>query len=359
MVTAGQMIYLNGFGAGACLTISACAFQELNRRVSSDAISFFVYKDADSGFNHGTPSGVFASGVDTSSVIINAGCLDLATSPTGCSADPNAIDETRGTILSITFPALTTSQFAGLNIQEPGNYSATVPSAGYNLAPAVAVQFDVRSPAGATMQFGVGECVSEFYPIGPAWQTLSIALGTLQTPSESSIACPPDITDTNILFTVTTNGVRQTAASTVLLDNIQFTPVPSRQTSATSLPLSTQTYGVTPQEDYPIPTDQVNRNLATTYESALTMLALFARGQAQDISSAMNVANALDYALHHDNRGDPIPIANGSTGLHSSYEAGDLAFLNPQAPSVGAGHNQRFFRDRRGLGIYCTGDRRL
>jgi hypothetical protein len=335
--TAGQMISLKGVGAGACLTISACAFQLLSQRVSLDAGGFFVYKDADSGFNHGTPSGVFASGVDTSAVIINAGCVDLATSPTGCSADPNALDETRGTVLSITFPDLIDSQFAGLNIQEPSNYSATVPSAGYNLTPANAVRFDVRSPGGATMQFGVGGCVSGFYQIGPTWQTLSISLSTLQTPSQSSVACPPDITNTNILFTVTTNSSAQAAASTVLLDNIQFMPVPSRQASAISLPLSTQTFGVPPQQDYPIPTDQVNRNLATTYESALTMLALFGRGQVQDISSAMNVANGLDYALHHDNHGDPIPVANGSTGLHSSYEAGDLAFLNPQAPSVGAG----------------------
>jgi hypothetical protein len=65
------------------------------------------------------------------------------------------------------------------------------------------------------------------------------------------------------------------------------------------------------------------------------MLALFARGQTTDVSNALTVANALDYALHHDNHGDPIPILNGSTGLHSSYDQATLpasASLHPNSP---------------------------
>jgi hypothetical protein len=147
------------------------------------------------------------------------------------------------------------------------------------------------------------------------------------------------------LFSVATNDVHDTGGATVLIDNIRFTPVPARvsQGSETlSLPLSTQTFGVVPQLSS-FPPDQVNRNVASTYEAALTVLALLHRGQPADLASAQAIANALDYALKHDNHGDPIPVApDGSVGLHNAYESGDIAFLNgQQAPKLGQAGDAR------------------
>lgn len=158
--------------------------------------------------------------------------------------------------------------------------------------------------------------------------------------------CPPDFSSVHLLFAVqTVAGSQSQGQETILLDNIQYTPMPVAQgNNSLGLPVSTQTFGVVPQETLPIPTDQVNRNLATVYESALTILALLNRDQGQDASNALGIAQTLDYALNHDTHGDPVPTAPGSTsgcfsgipaqqcGLHSAYIDGNISFLNSQKP---------------------------
>jgi hypothetical protein len=62
-------------------------------------------------------------------------------------------------------------------------------------------------------------------------------------------------------------------------------------------------------------------------------VALLARGTAQDLLLAQLIADTFDYALHHDNHGDALPVApDGSGGLHNAYENGDLALFNNQQP---------------------------
>ena len=328
--TVGQTIVLNGTGVAACASISSCAYQELNQSATEDTNNFWVFKDADSGLNHGVPSGVFVQQVAFSSIVIDTGCVDLATSATGCSSDPNAIDVTRGTVLRIAFPGLSGVQFAGVNIQEPSDFSPNVPSLGYNFTSASSIQFDARSPQNATVRFGVGGCVTPYIPVPPTWTSMSISL--------SSLSCKPDLTNVHLLFAVSADLKIGSTGASILLDNIRFLPLPSSEASVLSLPVSTRTVGVPPHQNYPIPTDQVNRNPSTVYEVALTIAAFLARGQAQDIANATVLANTLDYALHHENSGDPVPMLNGSIGLHTAYEAGDISFLNAQAPSVGSGH---------------------
>src|SRR5262249_39101244 len=75
----------------------------------------------------------------------------------------------------------------------------------------------------------------------------------------------------------------------------------------------------------------------TVYESALTILSLLRRSQGNDAANALKIADALEYALQHDNQGDAVPtLADGSVGLHNAYSSGDLGLLNNQAPN-GAG----------------------
>ena len=147
-------------------------------------------------------------------------------------------------------------------------------------------------------------------------------------------------TSLGVLFTVS----RYPNAGTVLLDNIKFTPMPSRMNQdgeTLSLPLSTQTFGVVPQTSS-FPPDQVNRNIAAVYESAATLLSFLHRGQQGDVNNALEIAMALDYALFHDNHGDPLPISpmnpNGcyggaratQCGMHNAYEDGDIGLFNSQ-----------------------------
>lgn len=340
-VTLGVVV-LNALGQS---TVSDLAYQLLLQRAIANQSSFYVYQDADSGFNHGFLSGFFAGtgngAPPPGSITLDPACIDDSTSANGCSSDVTRIDTTRGTVLRLTFGSLSGTKFVGLNIEEPENWGTTQAGNGYNLEPATSVTFDVRSPNGATVQFGVGGCNTNYLVLPPTWTTLTIKL--------DSLGCLPDLSNTHILFTVAT-GVDN--SGTVLLDNIRLTPVPTRQTTdpkALSLPLSYQTFGVIPNENstptdpfFVFPPDVVNRNTSGVYEASLTLLALLARGQSDDLTSANEIANALDYALSADSHGDPVPIGPNNTsgcylnigsmpcGFHSAYESGDLALLNTQ-----------------------------
>jgi hypothetical protein len=318
----------------------SAAYQELHQRAVANASNFYVYQDQDSGLNHGYPSGWFGT---ISAITIDTGCIDNpADTVTGCypSSNTTALDLTHGTVFRVTFASLASDQFAGLNIEEPLNWGANGQPAsnGYNLTGATAVSLDVRSPGGISVQFGVNSCTTSFIRL-PASTTYTTMTFTLDT---NSLSCTPDLTSVHLLFTVVTNGSEAGAGGTVLMDNIRFTPVPPRtaQGSETlSLPLSTQTFGVVPQTQAPFPPDQANRNIAATYEAALSVLGFLARGTPQDLVDAQSIANALDYALHNDNQGDPLPVApDGSAGLHNAYSSGDIALLNGQSTGALAGN---------------------
>ena len=111
-----QKVSLSGIGLGSCAKVSDCAYQELNARAMANQNAFYVYRDADSGFNHGFPSGLFGN-IDLSTIAINPACIDTPdpASPSGCSTDSSRFDGTRGTVFGVTFPAMSEEQFAGLN----------------------------------------------------------------------------------------------------------------------------------------------------------------------------------------------------------------------------------------------------
>ena len=348
-----QSAALSGPGLGTITNIGSSAYQLLNARTSANQASFYVYQDQDSGFNHGFPSGEFG---DLGSIASDAGCINNpADMATGCfmPGDTMHYDVTQGTVFRFTFTS--PQELTGVNIEEPENWGVLSANHecqaqggmyscnGYDLRGATTVEFDVRSPDGATVYFGVGRCTlqnsTQLLP-SFSFQHMSYPLSMF---SECQFG-PFDLANMNVLF-----GVQTTQSGTVLLDNIQFTPTPSRSGQMAgetlSLPFSTQSFGVVPQSAKPIPPDQNNRNMTTVYESALTMLALLHRGQQSDLANAKEIANALDYALFHDNHGDYTPQspmmeqsgcysrctpATCSCGLHSAYEEGDIGLLNDQ-----------------------------
>jgi len=322
-----------------CGNISDCAYQLLNQRSMASRANFFVYKDADSALNHSFASGLFGN-INLTGVLLDASCVDDPAAPSGCSSDLSKLDREHGTVFRFKYPALSGSSFVGLNWQEPENYSPAIASLGYNLLPADQVVFEARSPDSVKVQFGVGGCVTNFYQLGPLWNSYTISIeDLLPPPGPSNVTCPTDLSDTHILFTVATNASMSPNGGTVLLDNIRFLPVPLRQFSdpkALSLPLGNETFGAVVQNA--LTPDQVNRNLAPIYEAAATILALLKRGRPEDVENALRVADALDYALHHDNRGNPLPVApDGSRALRSAYQGGDIALLNGQASGAQAG----------------------
>ena len=316
------------------------AYEELRQRIVANTNNFYVYLDQDSGLNHGFPSGFFGT---INAITIDTGCIDDPTdSSIGCypASNGTALDLTNGTVFRVTFSPLSGNQYAGINIEEPLNWGADGQPAsnGYDLSGATALSLDVRSPGGLSVQFGVNSCVTNFLqlPASTTYTHLSFMLDT------TSLSCVPNLTSVHLLFTVTTNAFQAPAGGTLLMDNIRFTPAPSRTAQGPetlSLPLSTQTFGVVPQFQSPFPPDQVNRNIATVYEGALSLLSFLARGTAQDLADAQLIAKGLDYALHDDNQGDLLPVAPGGfAGLHNAYSSGDIALLNGQSTGALAGN---------------------
>lgn len=330
--------------------ISDAAYSRIIQWTVANQASFYVYQNADSGFNHGIPSGFFGS-VDK--IQLNAACIDDPGAANGCSTDTNRLDRVRGTALRISFAPIPPGNFAGVSIEEPENFGAQPRGNGYDLRGANQVVFDVRSPGGIKVQFGVGGCTTNFItiPAGQTYKQMSIPL--------NSLGCQPDLTKVQLLFTVVTNDINAPNGGTVLLDNIRFEPVPTSRQTALGFPPSSQTFGVAPLQTpasgrVSFPSDQGLQNLSTSYESALAIVALLDRATNQDLGYARLIANAFHYALSHDNRGSRLPTApDGSAGLHNGYASGDLALFNDQGAGGGRASDIRLAGFNCGASGFC------
>jgi len=302
----------------------AKAFMLLARRADENRSGFWVYKDADSAFNHGFPSGLFGA---LDRIAVNGACIEEPATPSACSTDLARLDRVRGTVIRIAFSPLHTGEFAGINFEEPEHWGSQPRGVGYDLTGATALSLRARSPNGARVQFGVGGRTTPFVTIPTTWTTLTFRLSDLNPPG--------NIRDVHLLFTVVTNDAHASAGAILFLDDVRYTPVPARQATVPSLPLSNETFGVVPRASAPFPFDQATRNLATVYEAAIAIQALIHRGTPADAVRARELTAALRYALAHDNHGDPLPVAaDGSRGLHNGYEGGDLPLLNDAVPGL-------------------------
>lgn len=333
--------------AHAGATLSAGAYELLNQRAAEGTARFYVYRDADSGLNHGFPSGFFGA---VKKVAIDTACIDDAAAANGCSSDPLRLDERRGTVLRIKFAPQNPGVYSGIYLEEPQGFVSSHAGTGYDLTGAARILFSFRSPTGIEVQFGVAERLTP-------WTTLaksrSYATGCIALRGSAAQVCPAGaalkldldfpapLKSVHLLFTVVTNDQHAARGGVVLLDDIFYDPLPTRQQDAIGLPRSTETFGTIPArhaQSGPVrlPPDQVNRNIASIYEASLTIIALLARGSGEDVHNALAIADALAYALAHDNQGDPLPAgAHGSAGLHNAYKSGDLALLNGQGPGAG------------------------
>jgi len=240
--------------------ISDAAYPLLNERVAANQTNFFVYKDADSGFNHGFPSGFFASN-DTlrNQIQLNAASVNDDSAPSGVTTDPNALDRERGTVLRVALPSLTGSQFVGVHIEEPEHFGAGTAapgSIGYDLTGAQRVMFDARSPSpsGLDVQFGVGGLNTDRtqpFHIGSTFAPFTVELDNLRNP-DTNLPQNLNRASVHLLFTVLASGDYEQDGGIILLDNIRFDPVPSNPIPKPegpprlSFPLGNQTFGVVP-----------------------------------------------------------------------------------------------------------------
>lgn len=314
----------------------------VNQLVSANRSKFAVYEDSDSGLNHGFPSGWFPGGPVLSKIHLGTACVYDSASPSGCATDTSRIDQTRGTVMRVTFDPLAGDEFVGINIEEPENFGVDPRGIGYDLRGAASICFDAASPtptaANFKVQFAVAQHSTAFLSIPSQWTQFCYDLSSLGLTSS-------DLSQVHFLFTIVSNSMNAGSGGTILLDNIHFSPVPSAQGAAISFPLANQVVGVIPAPEaltgrVPIPPDQVLANLTTTYESAIAAIALLSTGNPQDAYNARAIADAFLYALGHENQGDPLPLApDGSAGLHNAMFSGDLPLFNDQGP--GQGHQRQ------------------
>jgi hypothetical protein len=302
----------------------------LNARVAAHRTSFDIYRDAGSAFNRGT----LAEGAK---VHADPSCIDDAASAGGCSSDLQRLDRTRGTVLRVTFDAVTAKEPAAASIEEPAQWSVHRTGRGYDVSGATAIVFDVRSPDanGIDVRFGAGERLTDFVhvPGGSAFTTITLPLQFLDEAA---------LRDLHVLFTVATDGARAPNGGTLLIDNIRFLPAPASLANAIGFPLASESFGIVAASRplsprVTIPVDEATRNASTIYDSALTLLALLDRGTTDDVANARVIADAFHHALHHDNHGRPlVGSADGDSKqaaptLRNGYRAGELPLVNDQS----------------------------
>lgn len=112
------------------------AYWLLNQRVTANQTNFFVYQDADSGFNHGFPSGFFGA---INKIDLDTACVDDSTVGNGCSINPNALDRNHRNVFRISFNPLLYQEFAGVNFEEPEHFGVPPTGRGYDLRGATQV----------------------------------------------------------------------------------------------------------------------------------------------------------------------------------------------------------------------------
>jgi len=342
-------------------SISGQALPWINAQITADQASFYVYKDSDSGLNHGFSSGWFPDPkVDPAALTklhLDTACLYDPTSANRCATDTTKMDQTRGTVLRVTFDPLAPGEYVGFHFEEPQGYitnfdpntnsyscsgaSATphCPPRGYDLRGATQVCFDVLSPTpNLRVLFGVnGKPAAQangqpmFLAFSNQWSHQCLDLSTFGLTQS-------DLQSVHYLFMVESNDQNAPLGGTILLDNIRFLPVPTAQANAVSFPQANEVFGVAHASNVvsgrvSIPPDQVLSNLTTTYESALAELAMLAGGKP---AAAKLIADAFVAALNGDNQGDPLPKApDGSSGIHNGMFSGDLLLYNDQGPGEG------------------------
>lgn len=328
-------------------TLGDTGYAWLNRRIESNQRQFYLFDTADSAFNKGFPSGRFPptafvatpptscpANHDADQLVVDPGCIPDLRSSDGC-AGKDAFDP-NGTVMRLRIGGLGSEDFVGMFFEEPES-SDRIGTVGYNMSGSQRVVFEIAAPNGNRLQFNVGPPgeAGNTFPASGTWTQYSIALPN---------SCCANL---QTLFAITAAG-SFSSNGTALVRKIRFEPAPKSQMALPSLPLSFDTFGVTPLAcqvlpgRVTVPIDQVLRNVATTSESALALIALARRGTVEDLGNVQALADAMVYAQIHDNHGLPIPAApDGSRGLRNAYMGGDLALHNDQtqaqtgAPQVG------------------------
>jgi hypothetical protein len=207
--------------------ISDAAYPLLLDRTQTNRQAFYIYQDADSGFNHGFPSGWFGA---ISKIHIDTACIDDPTAANGCSTNLNSLDRERGNVFRVSFDAFGAGEYAGVNIEEPEHWGETQTGVGYNLTGCTQLVVNVRVPTHgglAVKLLPLGYDSGRFYRIPQ-----SSNYSELRIPVPSSAP----LTNVHVLMTVVSSVDLSPKGGTILIDNARFKPAPFSQTNSLGFP---------------------------------------------------------------------------------------------------------------------------
>src|SRR3954452_1194632 len=93
------MVISLGTGRADQSSVAPAALNLINELTAANRSAFCAYKDSDSGFNHGFPSGWFAnSPAARAKIHLDMACVYDPASANGCTVAPNRLDWGRGTV---------------------------------------------------------------------------------------------------------------------------------------------------------------------------------------------------------------------------------------------------------------------
>lgn len=233
----GYALRVSALSAAVFLSCSACSSQTpisdaayplLLERTRTNRQAFYIYRDADSAFNHGFASGFFASSTSVLKKIhVDVAAIDDPNSPRGVSTNLSVLDPRRGNVLRISFDPLSFGQFAGINFEEPLGWGTTnAASSAYDLRGASSLVFDLRNPDGKSIMITIGvsgNVIALVLATNRNWQTVSLPLTKLSATQRANA---------HLLIGVSGDNSSMPNGGTVLLDNIRFKPTPWKYTNA-------------------------------------------------------------------------------------------------------------------------------
>ena len=243
---------------------------------------FYVYRDADCGGNHFIPSGWMG---DIKSITFEADWFNNPHSGSTC--------------IKITYQPKGLEGWAGIYWQFPENNWGK--QKGFNLSGAKMLTFWARGETGREKaEFKVGGIGSKnlktpgIIALSREWREYRVPLNGL------------DLNNLIGGFCWVTNVIQNPGGATIYLDEIYFDM--ERPEELRLL----QSFGVTSAPD-----DIVLRNVGFTYDNALALLALLAKGGEKDLKKARMLADSFIFAQDND-----CHFSDGR--LRNVYRSGDL-----------------------------------
>lgn len=261
------------------------------------------------------------------------------------------------TSIRCTYDPATPAGFGGFYFQNgtlSGSQSApeanfgTVPNAGIDLTGATALTFRARGEAGGEqVEFflgGVGHPGAPYPDSSPRIP----AQGTRTVLTTQWTHYSIDLTGANLSYVLggfgwVADSDHNPGGAVFYLDDIQYVLSEERKNERLNEARFLRSFTTLPVQDDGI--DSVFRNLASTYDNALAILAFLAHGSADSVRRARLVGDAFVYATQHDVRFNDnracdaavSPLTDDGARLRSAYAAGDLAVPPGWTPQGRAG----------------------